>query len=223
MHQKIMWCYNKTMFEVLDAFFPDDITNFILGFISGYHLSDAAYSRRVFHAGRTDVFGLPVPKEVFRKAVWFRRYYNPHMSEGAKLHAYCHVDLPRNRLRFILARSYSKFQVLVECPCPVHVEYTHWFLHWMGAAIRKVESHDIKDQMRSGWGLSVPFAILFFSSQFDDDHAIARTTVRLRADHPDLPWRTAAEIVYFCNSTGKTYPFNRELHDSFNRFIPRIQ
>jgi len=206
------------MFKTLDIIFPEDITNYILGFISDKYIIDPNNHKRIYHR-KTCKYNLPIPKHSFRQAVWRRRYYNPHNPEGIKLEAYKHTKLPKKRLSFILGRSYKKFKFRVECKCVAPPNNNaHWFEHWMDEVTRKIRNGDQIEVFRKGWDISVPMAITVLVNDYGP--RLFDVIDRIQRENPNLQWSIVDRM--FWDIRGNLNTIHRGLHHSFINFLPRL-
>ena len=196
------------MFQILDKIFPQDITNNIAGFICDDYLVDPELHKRIYHNKR-DIFDLPVPKPQFLHSVWRRRYRNPYCCEGAKLEAYKYVDLPKERLPFIISRSFLKFQrdIRVDCDCSGVPPQAHMIYHCVNAIFDAGAKLNRKKFVKLGADISIPLAILSIVNEFyieDKLPPVYNMWVKLK---PWYQWERAAEIYKEMIIKNKEYPF----------------
>lgn len=206
------------MFQVLDTFFTKDITDLILGHLNDDYLVDPKNKDRIFH--RKDWFGSLVPKEAFRHAVWNRRYRNSYCREGVKLEAYNHLPLPKNRLPYILCRSFSKFHrsIPINCSCDNPFPGTYHILHHLiENTLDYADTVDLVEFYRSGIYLSVPFMFQYigrecYQEDFDDIYPYWVKSEPLfrwedaekiyKSVKPYIAMNLIWKFVYFCKYQG---------------------
>lgn len=175
------------MFEELDILFPTEISNYIASFLCDGYIVDPRYQHRIYYK-RKDHFNLLIPKPIFEKTVWMRRYRNPYMGVGIKLYAYKFVKLPWIRLQYLITRSNSKLECEVMCDCVIR-QPNHWIIHYVHSILEQVESMDRHESKIMGLNITIPYLVQLILPIINDN-----SLNNLRSEYPSLAWKSVDKL-----------------------------